>query len=106
MSRRKGTSRAKLKAANQKEQLHIWKEHFMNLLGNSPKITDKLIPKIINGQLDIKLEQFTQELKVALTKIKSQKATGLDETPPEVWMRRKFDDLLGFCNAAYKCNTI
>ena len=38
----------------------MWKEHFKNLLGNSPEVTDKPIQKIINYQLDIKLGLFTQ----------------------------------------------
>ena len=33
------------------------KEYFKNLLGNSPKVTDKHITKIINHQQDIKLGQ-------------------------------------------------
>ena len=50
--------------------------------------------KIINNQLDIKLEHFMQEeLNVVLIKIKNRKAAGLDEIPPEVWKTRKFDDL-------------
>ena len=30
----------------------MWKEHFRNLLGNSPKVTDELITKIIKNQFD------------------------------------------------------
>ena len=65
--------------------MKMWKEHFKNLLGNSSKVTDKPITKIINSLLDIKLGQFTQEkLNVAWTNIKSRKAAGLDEIPPEL----------------------
>ena len=39
VSRRKSTAKAKLKAANQQERIKLWKHHFENLLGNSPKIT-------------------------------------------------------------------
>ena len=54
------------------------------MLGNSPKVTDKPLPKIIYDQLNIKLEQFIQEeLNIFLTKIKSRKVTGLDEIPPK-----------------------
>ena len=86
----------------------MWKKHFKNLVGNSPKVTDKPIPQIINNQLDIQPGQFTEkELNVALTKIKSRKTAGLDEIPPEVCKTRKFDDLhLRFCNAVYKHYTI
>ena len=72
----------------------MWKEHFKNLLGEFPKVTDKPIPKITENQLDIKLEQFTQELSLVITKIKNKKATGLDEIPPKVWKTKKFNDLL------------
>ena len=51
----KSTSRAKLKTANQQDRLQKWKEHFQNLLGNPPEITDKHTEEIINGQLDINL---------------------------------------------------
>ena len=89
MKWRKSTSRAKLKAANQEERIHMWKENLKNLLGKSPKVTDKPIPKIINYQLNIKLGEFNQEeLYVVLTKIKSRKDAGLDEIPPEVWKTR------------------
>ena len=60
VNKKKSTSRTKLKAASQEERIHLWKEHFKNLLGKSPKITDELITKIIYNQLDIKLKQFTQ----------------------------------------------
>ena len=59
VSKRKSTPRTKLKAVRQ-EQRHMWKEHFKNLLRKSPKVTNKLITKIINNQLDIKIERFTQ----------------------------------------------
>ena len=70
--KRKSTSRAKLKTAGQEERLHLWKEHFKNLLGKSLKVTDEPITKIINNQLDIKLGEFTQKLDVVLTEIKKK----------------------------------
>ena len=45
VSRRKSTARAKLKAARLEEQKHLWKQHFKNLLGEFPKVTDELIRK-------------------------------------------------------------
>ena len=42
-SRRKSTVRAKLKAASQEEQIHLWKQHFENLLGRPLKVTDEPI---------------------------------------------------------------
>ena len=63
--------------------------------------------KIINYQRDIKLGQFTQKgLNVLLKNIENRKAAGPDEIPPEVWEKKKFDDLLlRYCNAVYKQNT-
>ena len=73
----------------------MWKEHIKNLLGLSPKITDKPITKITNSQPDIKLTLCTQEeCHIVLTKMKSRKTTDRDEIPPEVWKTRKFNDLL------------
>ena len=107
MSRRKSTAKAKLKAANQQERIKLWKQHFENLLGNPPKITQEPITRIISKQLDIKLGPFTQELDSVLKKIKNRKAAGLDEIPPEVWKTRQFDDiLLRHCNAVYNQNPI
>ena len=63
--------------------------------GNYLNVTDKPVTKILDSQLDIRLEQFTaEELNVELTKIRSRKTAGLNEIPPEVWKTRKFDDLL------------
>ena len=95
MCKRKSTSSAKLKAANQEKLTQMWKEHFKNLHGKSPKVTDKPLMKIINYQQNIKLRQFAQvELEEVLTKIKNRKAANLDEIPLEVWKIRKFDDFL------------
>ena len=47
------------------------------------------------------------ELKSDLSKLKSKKAPGLDNIPPEVWKYCNFDNiLLGFCNNVYKGNSI
>ena len=45
VSKRKSISRAKLKAANQEERIQMWKEHFKNLLVNSPNVTDAELNK-------------------------------------------------------------
>ena len=58
---RKCTARAKLKVTTQEERIHMLKQHFENLLGKPPKVTDELITKIIRNQQDIKLGQFTQD---------------------------------------------
>ena len=108
VSRRKSTAKAKLKATSQQNQIHLWKQHFENLLGNPLEVTHEPIMRIISKQLDIKLGLFTQEeLNLLLRKIKNRKAAGLDEIPPEVWKTRKFDDiLLWHCNAIYNQNPI
>ena len=108
VSRRKSTTKAKLKAANQPERIKLWKQHFENLLGNPPKVTHEPIIRIISKQLDIKLGPFTQEeLDSVLRKNKNRKAARLDEIPPEVWKTRQFDDiLLRHCNAVYNQNPI
>ena len=91
-SKRKSTSRAKLKATSQAEEIHTWKNDFKNMLWKSPKVTDETITIIINNQFDNKLGEFKQEeLDVVLSKIKNRKVAGLDEIPPEVWKTRTFD---------------
>ena len=55
VSRRKSAAKAKLKAANKQERIKLWKQHFENLLGNSPKVTHEPINRIVSKQLDIKL---------------------------------------------------
>ena len=61
MSNRKSTAGAKLKAASQEERIHLWKEHFKNMSGKSPKVSDEPIMKINIYQLYIKLQQFPHE---------------------------------------------
>ena len=39
VSRRKSTDKAKLKATSQQDRIHIWKQHFENLLGNTLEVT-------------------------------------------------------------------
>ena len=86
VSRRKSTTKAKLKATNQQERIKLWKQHFENLFGNPPEVTHEPVTRIISKQLDIKQGPFTQEeLDSVLKKNKNRKAAGLDEIPPEVW---------------------
>ena len=82
VSRRKSTAKAKLKAASQQERVKLWKQHFENLLGNSPKVTNEPMIRIISKQLDIKLSPFTkEELDSVLRKIKIGKLQGLTRSP-------------------------
>ena len=99
---------AKLKATSWQDRIHIWKQHFENLLGNPPDVTQEPITRVRSKQLDIKLGPFThEELDSVLKKIRNRKAAGLDEIPAEVWKTRKFDDiLLRHCNAVCNQNPI
>ena len=108
VSRRNSTANAKLKAANQQERIKLWKQHFENLLGNSPKVTHEPITRIISKKLEINLGLLTpEELDSVLRKNKNRKAAGLDEIPPEILKTRQFDDiLLRHCNAVYNQNPI
>ena len=82
VSKRKSTAKAKLKAASQQERVKLWEQHFKNLRGNAPKITDEPITRIISKQLNVKLGPFTkEELDSVLRRIKNRKAAGLDEIP-------------------------
>ena len=73
VSRRKSTTEAKLKTTNRQERIKLWKQHFENLLGNSPKVTHEPITRIVSKQLGIKLGPFTQEeLDSVLRKIKNR----------------------------------
>ncbi len=58
VSRRKSTTKAKLKAASQQERVKLWEQHFENLLGTPPEVTNEPITRIISKQLDIKLGPF------------------------------------------------
>ena len=62
VSRRKSTTKAKLKASNQQERIKLWWQHFENLLGNPPKVTHEPITRIISKRLDIKLGLLTRFL--------------------------------------------
>ena len=95
VSRRKSTAKAKLKAASQQERVKLWEQHFKNLLGSPPKITDEPITRIISKQLDIKLGPFTKEkLDSVLKKLKIGKPQGWTRSPPprsvEDWAIRRY----------------
>ena len=108
VSKRKSTTKAKLKAANQEERIQLWKQHFENLLRPPPWKLHMNQSRELSVKNYIKLRQFSQEeLDSVLRKIKNRKVTGLDEIPPEVWKTRQFDDiLLRQCNTVYDQNII
>ena len=47
VNRRKSTASAKLKTAGQEEKIHLWKQHFKNLLRKSSEVTDEPSTKTI-----------------------------------------------------------
>ena len=106
MRRRRSTAKAKLKATNQQERIHLWKQYFENLLGNPPKVTHEPITRIISKQLDIKLGPFArEEIDSVLRKIENIKAEGLDEIPQEIWKTKQFNDIqFQHCNVVYNQN--
>ena len=101
VSRKKSTVKVKLKATNQEEWIHLWKQNFKNLLRKPPEFRLEPIAKIISNELDFKLGLFMQEeLNLVLRKIKNRKAAG-------IWKISELDDLLlQRCNAIYNQSTI
>ena len=82
--------------------------HFQNLLGKSPIVSDSTIEKVIEHELDIKTGSFNElKLDLVLKKLKNKKAGELDGIPPEVWKTETFNNLLlYYCNEAYNGNVI
>ena len=89
----KSTLRIKLKAANQEKYFTSGKNISRICLETLLKSLTNQQKKIMNSQLDIKLRQSIEE-DVALKRIKSRKAIGLDKISLEVWKSRKFDYIL------------
>ena len=108
MSGRKKSSQAKLRAYSQEERIIKWRDHFKNLLGTKPNVTNSPVQTFIEEELEIKTGPFTEEeLKSVLKTLKNKKAAGLDEIPPEVWNTLLFNDvLLQACNQVYTHNSI
>ena len=101
----KKSTKAKIKASNQEERLKKWMNHFQNLLGKSPIVSDSTIEKVVEHDLEIKTGPFNGlELDLVLKKLQNKKAARLDGIPPE---NGKFNDLLlCYCNEVYKANVI
>ena len=75
ISGRKSTATSKIRATSQEERLKKWKDHFHNLLGKQPKVTNATIRRIVNHELDIKRGNFTmEEVRLARKKCKEKKA--------------------------------
>ena len=100
---RKASAKGQLKGATQKERVTNWYNHFKDLLGSPPDISDEdeEIPPILTD-LDIKTGPFNQEeYNKAKKSLVEGKTCGEDNIPPEVLKRCDLDDIvLGFCNDA------
>ena len=68
------STKAKIKASNQEERLKKWMNHFQNLLGKPPIVTDSTIENVIEHELEIKPGPFNElELDLVLKKLKNKK---------------------------------
>ena len=102
VTRRKGPKRGRIKASSTEERFAIWKDHFQKLLGQSPEIDDQPVPKVFDT-LPIKTGEFTSiELQASIKSFQNNKATGLDNTPIEIWKTGCMSEkLLKVCNKTY-----
>ena len=105
---RKSSNSSKLKAASQEERIQLWKDHFKDLLGKPPQVSNELITPILQEELNIKKEDFSMDKLVkALKSTQNHKACGLDEIPAEVWKLPDFHQiLLNLCNSVYNGDSI
>ena len=95
------SNRGFIKGNSPLDRLKKWLDHFQDLLGKVPQVTDDAteIGKVFNN-LHIMDTAFTHsELQQAKKTIKEGKAMGPDNVPPEVLKRCNFDDnVLYFAN--------
>ena len=100
---RKASAQGQLKGETQKDRVTNWYNHFKNLLGSPPNISDEdeEIAPILEG-LDIKVGPFSLEwYEKAKKSLVEGKSCGEDNIPPEVLKRCNLDDIvLDFCNGA------
>ena len=103
ISGRKSTNKAKIKATDNQDRIQKWQDHFKELLGNQPDISDHDITPIFTELQDIQTGLFSMtELIKALKNMKNGKSCGLDEIPVEIWKIESFQELLlNFCNSVY-----
>ena len=86
ISGRKSTNKAKIKATDNQDRIQKWQDHFKELLGNQPDISDHDITPIFTELQDIQTGLFSMtELIKALKNMKNGKSCGLDEIPVEIW---------------------
>ena len=104
--RRRGKE-GQVEGSSPEERVNTWFAHFKNLLGKPPEVDDleEEIPNILEG-LEIKDTQFSlEEFRKVKSSLKTGKAAGPDDIPPEVFKLCNFDDIcLDFCNNALMDN--
>ena len=96
---------SKLKANSPDERVKLWFDHFNNLLGSPPKISDQDEPILtVFDTLDISEEPFSaDEYSSAKKAIRCGKACGDDGITPEFLKYGGLDDIvLGFVNQAFE----
>ena len=88
---------------NPEERLKKWKDHFENLLGKPPVISEQESIRVVEGTLPINTEDFTkEELLTCIKSFKNGKAAGLDDIPVEVWKTEALTEpLLNVCNKTF-----
>ena len=103
ISGRKRAKEGQVSGNSPEERVKTWFTHFKNLLGEPPTVEDpdEEIPTIFED-LDINDEPFTlEEFRKTKASLKSGKAAGPDNIPPEVFKACDFDEIcLKFCNKA------
>ena len=100
---RKNTPTGKIKADNPEERLKKLKDHFHNLLGQSPVIKEQLITRVILETLPVNTRDFTKrELQNGIKSFINGKETCLDDIPIEVWKTKALiHPLLEVCNKTF-----
>ena len=102
ISGRKNGNKRKIRANSPKERLQQWCQHFQELLGQPPSISDVAIEPIVDDQLPINTEPFTMaELTTVIKTMSLNKAAGYDNIPAEVWKSGSLnEELLNICSKA------
>ena len=100
---RKKSKVSRLKGKTTQDRLKQWKDHFENLLGQKPTIVIAPTERIIKENLPISTENFSmEELEKVTSKLKNNKARGIDDIPGEVWKCGVLNpQLLNMCNDVY-----
>ena len=94
ISGRKNGNKGKIRANSPKERLQQWCQHFQELLGQPPNISDVAIEPIVDDQLPINTEPFTMaELTTVIKTMSLNQAAGYDNIPAEVWKSGALNDM-------------